>query len=243
MAKLRDFNWSLLNRTNIIQMVLLCKELVVDIALPVNDLHKILSLHIKTYLPITVQKYRRKTNERGVVYVGGSYHSDSDQSSARAINLILQYHPTDTHIKLSSLRFKKLALVIADTVLHEIIHMRQYRRRQFKELPDYNSTALTRSQRIDQQYLGRTDEIDAYSFNIACELLDKFKGNAIAITEYLNSPQILKEKRQNNWQKYLQVFNNDHSHKIIKNVKKRTIFYLPYALTGKPFKSASWLIN
>jgi hypothetical protein len=39
---------------------------------------------------------------------------------------------------------------MADTILHEIMHMRQYRRRKFKILPDYASTAEKTEQRAEQ---------------------------------------------------------------------------------------------
>jgi hypothetical protein len=45
--------------------------------------------------------------------------------------------------------------------------MRQFRRRNFKQLPDYASNAEKSEIREEQEYLGCKDEIDAYSFNIA----------------------------------------------------------------------------
>ena len=73
--------------------------------------------------------------------------------------------------------------------MHELIHMRQYRRRKFKVLPDYASNADKTEQRDEQSYLGNSDEIDAYSYNIACELMDKFKYDTAKVVNYLNEDQ------------------------------------------------------
>ena len=118
--------------------------------------------------------------------------------------------------------------------------MRQYRRRGFKSLPNYESTAARSKIREEQSYLGCADEIDAYGFNIACELLDKFKGDNKAVIKYLNTRQRNSSAR-NCWITYLKAFKYDHGHEIIKRLKKKVIRYLPRAEAGKPFKSCDWI--
>lgn len=235
------FNWSQLDRNNLAKMVSLCKHDIVNQLLPINQIHKTLSKHIKSHLPIKVTKRLSFETEPGCMYIGGTYYSDLDAESKIAIELVLQYNPLDSHIMIESKRFKKNTYGIADTILHEIIHMRQYRSRKFKVLPDYASSAEKRKQRLDQMYLGCTDEIDAYSFNIACDLYSKYKGSTDAIVNYLNKHRGENIRKKNNWIKYLQTFNNDHNHPVIKQVKKRVIYYLPYAAIGKPFKSTNWI--
>ena len=118
--------------------------------------------------------------------------------------------------------------------------MRQYRRRNFKSLPQYASTAARTKVREEQEYLGCTDEIDAYGFNIACELVTKFNGNQKSIIKFLN--QDLKGlRRKGCWMMYLTAFKHDHNHEIIKRLKKKIIRYLPRAYSGKPFKSCDWI--
>jgi DNA-binding NtrC family response regulator len=130
---------------------------------------------------------------------------------------------------------------MADTVLHEIMHMRQYRRRKFKDLPDYASTAARAEKRQEQEYLGNSDEIDAYSFNIACELLDKFHGNTKKAVNYLNEHQKGLRRRHNCWRMYLKAFDYEHNHPIIQRVKKKVIRYMPHALNGKPYRNKDWI--
>jgi hypothetical protein len=121
------------------------------------------------------------------------------------------------------------------------MHMRQYRRRKFKDLPDYASTAAREEKRQEQEYLGNSDEVDAYSFNIACELMDKFNGNSKLAFEYLNEKQKGKNRKHNCWRMYLKAFDHDHNHPIIQRVKKKVIRYMPHALNGKPYRNKDWI--
>ena len=125
--------------------------------------------------------------------------------------------------------------------MHELIHMRQYRRRKFKQLPTYNSTAEKTEQREEQTYLGCSDEIDAYGFNIACELLWKFKNDKDKVIAYLNEDQKGKRRKHDSWRMYLKAFNHDHEHPIIKRVKRKVVRYLPNALYGKPYRNRDWI--
>jgi hypothetical protein len=168
------------------------------------------------------------------------YHSDYDQSKAKSIQLDFVYNLTDKNITISRRRFNRLCYTIADTMQHEIIHMRQFRKRKFKLLPGYNSTAESQKIRLEQEYLGDPDEVDAYSYNIACELYCKFDGNQKRIVNYLNEDQQGKRRTHNSWRMYLKAFGHDHNHRIIKRVKKRVIYYLPKAANGRPFRACDW---
>jgi hypothetical protein len=119
--------------------------------------------------------------------------------------------------------------------------MRQFRRRKFKFLPDYASNAEKTEQRNEQIYLGSSDEIDAYGFNIACELTEKFKGDQTRIINYLAKNQKNQKQKFNSWRMYQKAFNYDHSHPIIKKLKKKVVRYLPHALIGKPYKNKDWI--
>ena len=233
------FNWSKLNRKTIIGIVLKCKTSIANVELTPTQIQKILSAQIKVCLPIRIVKRLHQITERGTVYIGGAYYSDLDKSKKIAIELVLQYNPEDKKIIITTNKFKNLAKAIADTILHEVIHMRQYRSRKFKFLPNYVSIAESHKQRVTQNYLGCPDEIDAYGFNIACELHDKFKGDVSKIVTYLNNPRFI--KRKNNWLKYLEAFDRNHNDPVIRKIKKRTIHYLSYVDLGKPYKTAEWI--
>lgn len=235
------FDWSILDRDTLACFLWLVSPKIIDNKLPVSSLHRMLYRHIRNYAPIKVSKKTDSKVDPGCMYIGGSYYSDYDQERKQCIEIIFIYHSKDTHIKLTSKGFWRICLTFADTILHEIIHMRQYRRRKFKILPDYASNAEKTEQRLAQRYLGSSDEIDAYGFNIACDLMTKFKNDQTEATNYLSKDQKGKRCASGCWKMYLKAFNYNHSHHIIKILKKKVIRYLPHAQLGKPYRNKDWI--
>lgn len=235
------FNWSTLDRETIADFVLLLAPQLVKVEVSISQFHSILTNHLKKLAPIRFKKTVSCKVEPNHVWVGGTYHSDWDQEKRKCIELMLVYPLFEEDICISKRRFTAMSYTIADTLLHEIIHMRQYRRRNFKVIPDYASTAEKSERRIEQSYLGCSDEIDAYSFNIACELYDKFHGDFDVVIQYLNENQKGTNRRHNSWRMYLTAFQHDHNHKIIKRVKQKVVRYLPFAELGKPYKNKDWI--
>ena len=240
-AKLSKFDWSILDREGLMEMFWHIWPEISGQNISVAKFHTVLAKHIKKYLPVKVSKKRDQKVEFNWVYVGGTYYSDSDKSRQKCIELVLVYNTFQDTIDMPVKRYRRMCYAMADTILHELMHMRQYRRRNFKILPDYASTAEKMAQRQEQEYLGNSDEIDAYSFNIACELMGKFKNNSNKIVKYLNEDQKGLRRRHNGWRMYLKAFDHDHDHPIIKRTKKKIIKYLPHALVGKPYRNKDWI--
>lgn len=235
------FNWSILDRSSLIEYFWNLYPEVCDQAIDVSKLHSKISKHIKKQIPIKISKNRNPKVDENWVWAGGTYFSDLDREKKQCIELVLVYNLFQEKITLPKRRFRRLCYTMADTILHEIMHMRQYRRRKFKDLPDYASTAAREEKRDEQSYLGNSDEIDAYSFNIACELLDKFDYNSKKVINYLNENQRGLKRTHNCWRMYLKAFDHDHSHPIIQRVKKKVIRYIPHAINGKPYRNKDWI--
>jgi hypothetical protein len=235
------FDWSMLDRNGLTQILAEISPKVVGQKLTNVKFHSIISKHIRSRLPIKVVKKSCATVDFGHVYTGGLYYSEDDKARKTSIEVVFVYNPFIETVTLTHQRFRRMCVLFADTVLHELMHMRQYRSRKFKELPDYASTAEKTEQREEQEYLGNPDEIDAYGFNIACELMDKFKGDEQQVIKYLSEDQKGLRRRHNSWRMYLKAFNHDHDHPIIKRVKKKVIRYIPYAELGKPYRSKDWI--
>lgn len=236
----KNFDWSALDRKTIARSVMSYHSLICSNALSPKQFHDLISENLKGMAPVRIKKTFSPKVENGLVYVGGSYYSALDQEDFKCIELQFYYNNPKDKLIISKFRLKRISNFIADTTLHEIMHMRQYRRRKFKALPDYNSTADKTELREEQAYLGCTDEIDAYAFNIACELYEKFSGRKKDIVSYLNC-QLRNHKFNNSWRMYLKAFEYDHNHPIIKRLKKKVIYYLPAAENGKPYKSNDWI--
>lgn len=235
------FDWSSLDRNTLATYLCLIAPKIVNQQVTPDKFHKILSKHLKSHIPLRISRKFDPTIDKNMILVGGCYHSYYDQEHKTSIEITLVYNPNDEYLKINNTRFWKMCCGFADTILHELIHMRQFRRRNFKYLPDYASTAEKTEQRHEQEYLGCSDEIDAYGFNIACELIDRYGNNLKAISKHLDTNQKGVRKRIDCWRMYLKAFNHDHDHVIIKRLKKKIIRYLPNAAIGKPYRNKDWI--
>ena len=205
-----------------------------------DQLHRLISTHIKRLLPIKIKKHIDAKIQQRLVYTGGVYYSDADKQDKLALEVNFSYHPWDEFIKMTDYRWRKMSIRFADVVLHEMIHMRQFRARNFKSIPGYQSTAEFAKDRKQQEYLGDRDEMGAFAFNIACEMIDRFGYDPTAIKRYMDTNGA---KRHTNtwWFNYLKAFEFDHDHKIIRRMKRKIMTQLENAYIGKPFKTTDWL--
>jgi hypothetical protein len=236
-----NFNWSILDRESIAQTLWVHRLEICNQTMLITKFYSTLSKIVRTYFPVKISKGKDPEVDFGYCYVGGAYYSDLDKAKQRCIEVVFLFNPFENKITMSSKRYHRMCYLIADTILHEIIHMRQYRRRKFKEIPAYESKAELRKKRDEQTYLGNTDEIDAYSFNIACELMTKFDCDQQAVIKYLNQNQKGFRRRYNGWRMYLKTFDYDNSHPIIRRLQKKIIRYLPKAIVGKPYFNNDWI--
>jgi hypothetical protein len=241
MSKISSYNWSEWDKHTIVDMVYMVRDDLVNKTLTIGDFHDIITKHIKKWMPVRVRKSQELQVEPTFVWVGGVYHTEYDMNKQKAIELCFAYSLADTKLTYTGRRFNRLCSRIADVLLHEIIHMRQARKRKFKSLPGYSSTAESTKQRVEQEYLGDNDEIDAYAFNMACELDEKFNGDMRRIVDYLNEDQKGKRRNYDTWRTYLRAFNWDQNHRIIKRIKKRSIYYLSRTQVSKPYQCKDWI--
>ena len=237
----RAFNWSELDRNMLYSMLYELKSKIVDKRLPIAEITSIISKHVKAQLPIKVTSNRYKPVKPGEVWIGGAYHSYLDNlGNKRFIEVELVFPTAADTMKTSLYRWERMCRLFADTVLHEIIHTRQYRARNFKDIPGYESTAYYAKDRREQEYYGHRDEMGAHSFNLAQELIDKFDFDTAAISNYLDSP-VPKRVRPNSWGRFMKAFEYDHSHPKVIQMKRKIMTQLENAYLGKPFKTTNHL--
>lgn len=236
-----NFDWSVLTRTKLCAMMWSIEATLTNIPITIHKFHRVMAAHLRTQLPIRVAKRIDATVEVGYVYQGGTYYSWYDQLDQKCIELVLVYPSADAILNITTRRFQRMCRSFADTILHELIHMRQYRRRGFETVNGYSSVSKNIELHAEQNYLGCPDEIDAFSFNIACELMGRFKNDAHKVIEYLNENHHSPRRSYNCWQMYLTAFEFNHEHAILKKVKKTVIRYLPHAAKGRPYANKKWI--
>ena len=237
----QPFNWSLLDRNMLYLMLYELKPEIVDKRLSISEITSIISKHIKARLPLKVTSNRFKPVKPGEVWIGGAYHSYLHKAgNKRFIEVELAFPTTANTMKTSLYRWERMCRLFADTVLHEIIHTRQYRARNFKDIPGFESTAYYAKDRREQEYYGHRDEMGAHSFNLAQDMIDKFDWDTKAIKEYLDSP-VPKRVRPNSWGRFMKAFEYDHNHPKVRQMKRKILNQLEYAYAGKPFKTTNHL--
>jgi len=237
----KAFNWSLLDRDMLYSMLYELKPEIVDKRLTISQFTSLVSKHVKTHLPVKVTTSRFAPVRKGEVWIGGCYYSDYDKQGKKRFIEIQLACPVDAQtMKTSEYRWSRICTVFADTVLHEIIHTRQYRARNFKDIVGYESTAYYAKDRREQEYYGHRDEMGAHSFNLAQELIDKFGFDARDISNYLDS-RVPKRVRPNGWGRFMKAFEYNHAHPKVIQMKHKIMTQLEYAEAGKPFKTSTHL--
>jgi hypothetical protein len=235
------FNWSLLDRNTLYSMLYSLKSEIVDRRLTIGEITKQLSKHIKAHLPVKVVSSRYKPVKPGEVWIGGAYYSHLDKAKKKRFIEVELVFPVDVEtMKTSLYRWERICTLFADTILHEVIHTRQYRARNFKDIPGYESTAYYAKDRAMQEYYGDRDEMGAHSFNLAQDMIDKYGFDPKAIRDYLDSP-IPKRVRPNGWGRFMKSFEYDHNHPKVIQMKRKIMTQLENAYHGKPFKTTNHL--
>lgn len=235
MTRKTNFNWLELSRLDLYKILYTARHKIVGKELERHHVHAILSQHIKGALPIRIKKVLSNSIEFNVIAIGGAYYPEYDHKNKLFLEISFHYNTNSHFLKVTDYRWRQICLLFADTVLHEIIHIKQYRRRKFS-----TGKMFIVEDCPDQMYYGSIDEIDAYSFNIACQLLDKFSNDSKKVKKYINSKRHRKNKNCL-YQQYLGTFNHKHSHPVIKELKSKIIKNLSKAYIGKPFRYSKYL--
>jgi hypothetical protein len=235
------FDWSQITRQALYNALLEHTSILGQTQIPIRDFQKSLRKFFNQY-PIRTKNTRSKLVTSNQVYVGGDYYSDDDYDRLIPIEIVFTFCPKETYLNIDKDDWDDLCLLVADVTLHEIIHLKQYRSRNFKTKIGYASQAKDPNQRGQQEYLGDTDEIDAYAFNLACELWDRFGSDFKQSKHWLNSDLWQVEPKSQFYQ-YMKTFDGDHNHLIIVKLKRKTLNYLPNIDIDKPFRTRRYLTS
>jgi hypothetical protein len=147
------------------------------------------------------------------------YDSGLDEFGDVSIEIYFITNPYNEFIILDNEGFDVIVRRLADSIIHEMIHMKQSRSRDFLEVDDMAYTQVEDERLEAMLYLGNADEIYAYAHNIAYELLDK--GDLKTCLKKLETPSKLKLEDSSNLWAYLHTFYNDPDHPVIKRLIKR----------------------
>lgn len=110
--------------------------------------------------------------EFGNWWIGGQYDPVDDQEERACIHINLTFNPRQRKMKIDDMDWDNFAFHVADVVTHEYLHQYYVRRRGYQFGLGYRRKIIDHTYADTMKnYLGCEDEILAFSFSAAAEML------------------------------------------------------------------------
>lgn len=198
---------------------------IVDRIIPLDELVDKLGLFISDRFRIDVMHASSQTALPGSMLINADYDQEKDERNRVSIRIILITYPDEKSFLWDEEQYGYVCKQIADTIIHEMVHMRQCRLRDFEDYFFEKDTFETDKEEA-QYYLGNNDEIDAYAYNIASELLDQ--RNLKEANHALSNPsKVTLEVSANLWA-YMNTFDHNVNHPAIRKLIKKIYKHLTH---------------
>jgi hypothetical protein len=150
------------------------------------------------------------------ITVSGLYDYGEDQWGNTPIEIELAFFKRKRHFvigaSMSQKKWNRLCFDVASVLGHEYVHLHQYRDRDYRPGRGFRSRENDESLKQTQEYLGHTDEVDAYGFTVAAEMAMSLRSN--------KTVDLHKTVMYNN---YCDAFGSNHS--IITKLKNKSLKY------------------
>jgi len=153
------------------------------------------------------------------IEVNGFYDGGLDEGEETPIEIFLVTNPLQDIMVIDEEQFLSIGRRIADTLSHEVIHMRQYRARNFLEVETVQYKEIETEEEENKWYLSSPDEINAYAYNIANELLER--NDLQTVKEILVKVKDVKIQDSVNLWAYVTTFEKDVNHPVMRRLIKR----------------------
>ena len=195
------------------------KDKVVDRVFLIDDLVYFIGKFISRKFRVTVLHAQAWEVELTELNINAFYDPEKDELEKPSIELVLVTNPNDKHLILDEELWNLFVNRLADSLAHELIHMRQARARSFI----FVEHRAYRGMEVDENltYLSDLDEIDAYAFNIATELREHLDP-----LSKLKNPAAVSVNDSINLWAYMQAFSKDMKTPPIKRLLKKVYKHL-----------------
>lgn len=193
---------------------------VVNVLFPVQDLIETLGEFIASRFRVDVVGAVSSDVDIEDININAYYDPDLDERKKVSIELVLITNPNANHIILDEMDWMNLCMLVADSLAHELIHMRSYRARDFEDVAVKHAMAFNEHPDT-QEYLADPDEIEAYAYNIAQEL--QTQKNPLSKLSNLKSVSI---NDSLNLFAYVKTFDTDAKHPVLKRLLKKVYKHL-----------------
>jgi hypothetical protein len=161
------------------------------------------------------------------------YDPDEDEDEEKPFELVLYFNPNDKQVTMDLANWREFAAQVIEFLQHEVIHQHQYRSRDFIQQRPYRSNATDPDIRDRQEYQGNPDEVEAYSHNLASELLRKTRNDPEQVLRLLRnfSNTAMSKDQAGRFLSptlygYFQDFQFNTQHPVLKSLLKKTYQYV-----------------
>ena len=155
------------------------------------------------------------------------YDPDADKEGDTPIEMELLFSPDDKRgIDIDNEGFDVLINIMAKNIAHELLHKSQFSNRGYVQAKPFKvSKGVDPKIAAAQEYMGNSDEIEAYGHNIAVELMNNLGSRKKALTALRNFVRIPPNVSPDLYG-YLIAFGMDKNHPVLKKLVKKVILYL-----------------
>jgi len=192
----------------------------------VDELIQDLGVFIGKRFNIDVKHAEATQVDQNDIELNGYYDGGLDEAGDVAIEIYLVTNPMQDVMLIDETQFNIIIRKIADTLSHEVIHMQQFRARDFLEVEkwDFETAYEEGDDEYDEAeenrwYLSSPDEINAYAYNIANELLDR--NSYPQVIEKLNKVKDIAIEDSINLWAYVNAFSKDVNHPVLRKLIKK----------------------
>jgi len=183
-----------------------------------NEVSRLIGKLVSEKFRVDVIQVDAKEVDVGDINFSATYDSELDSMNKPCIEVFIVYSNLDDFVIFDDELFETVTKRLCDSVSHEQIHQRQSRSRYWEDPFDVDSDN-------PEDYLSSKDEIDAYSYNIANELLDY--ADRQKVLTLLQQPNTICIEHSVNLWTYLETFDYDYSHPVIKRLIQKVVKILP----------------
>ena len=206
-------------RKEVLEILDEIKPFITNKFMPVDEMIQDLGVFLGKRFNIDVKHAEATQVDQNDIDLNGFYDGGLDEAGDIPIEIYLVTNPMQDIIVFDEDQFDIIARRIADTLSHEVIHMQQYRARDFLEVETIEYTEFEDEEEENRWYLSSPDEINAYAYNIANELLDKH--NYPQVLEKLNKVKDIGIEDSVNLWAYVQTFSKDVNHPVLRKLIKK----------------------
>lgn len=206
-------------RKEVLEILDEIKPFITNKFMPVDEMIQDLGVFLGKRFNIDVKHAEATQVDQNDIDLNGFYDGGLDEAGDIPIEIYLVTNPMQDIIVFDESQFDIIARRIADTLSHEVIHMQQYRARDFLEVETIEYNEFEDEEEENRWYLSSPDEINAYAYNIANELLDKH--NYSQVLEKLNKVKDIGIEDSVNLWAYVQTFSKDVNHPVLRKLIKK----------------------